>query len=123
MGIIFSFSQQPGKVLPGPPPLTYVLERKSAHVFEYAVLLALAVWYCKVLFPQERAWRRLLVSVTFALAYGATDELHQFFISNRGAHLVDVAVDGLGILLMGSALSVFARLNYRRSSPTPFLKQ
>jgi VanZ family protein len=63
--------------------------RKCAHVTEYAVLAALLV----------RALGRELPAFLAAVAYAATDELHQQFVRGRHASPVDVAVDAVGVML------------------------
>jgi VanZ family protein len=60
--------------------------RKGAHMAEYAVLAAL-LW---------RALRREVAALLVAVAYAATDELHQTFVRGRHGSPVDVAVDGIG---------------------------
>jgi VanZ family protein len=63
--------------------------RKCAHVTEYAVLAALLV----------RALGRELPAFLAAVAYAATDELHQHFVRGRHTSPVDVAVDAVGVML------------------------
>jgi VanZ family protein len=107
--VIFAFSHRPGSGVPFDPPVWYILERKSAHVFEYAVLAVLAWRYFTVVFHKESFIRILLLAASFALAYGMLDELHQFFIFGRGARFTDVAVDLLGIILSLGALTLWKR--------------
>lgn len=104
MGVIFFFSHLPGSGTNWEPPFWYVLERKSAHVFEYAALTFLAFRFFWLFYAKETFGRVLFLAAGFAIMYGATDELHQFFIFGRGAHLQDVLVDGLGIGLMSLIL-------------------
>ena len=108
--VIFAFSEMPGSGLPVEPPLWYVLERKSAHVFEYAVLAFLSFRFFSVVYPAERFTRVAILSGAFALAYGALDEFHQSFVFGRGARLSDVAIDGIGIAI---ALAVIYALSTR----------
>lgn len=114
MGVIFGFSTLPGKETAGPPPLWYFIERKGAHVVEYAILMLLSFNFFRRSFTRESLSRVLLVSASFALMYGATDELHQYFVPGRGAKLTDVLIDGGGILLATSVLALFMR-NKNRS--------
>ncbi len=109
MVVIFSFSTMSGKETSVSLPLWYFLERKSAHVFEYAVLTLLAFRYFSQVFVRERMVRVLLVAATFSLMYGATDELHQFFVPNRGASMSDVLIDGIGISIACVGLLLFRR--------------
>ncbi len=97
--VIFAFSEMPGSGLDITPPLWYVLERKSAHVFEYAVLTFLSFRFFAAIYSRERFSRIAILSGAFALAYGALDEFHQSFVFGRGARISDVAIDGIGILV------------------------
>lgn len=104
MGVIFSFSMLSGKATAGPPPLWYFIERKGAHVFEYALLMLLAFQFFRLSFVRETLTRVLLLAAAFSLMYALTDELHQFFVPLRGARFTDVLIDGGGIVLAGLAI-------------------
>jgi VanZ family protein len=84
-GLIFALSSIPS-LSSGLGEWDYVL-RKGAHLTEYAVLGALLL----------RALGRELPAFFGALAYAATDELHQHFVRGRHASPVDVAIDAVGI--------------------------
>lgn len=114
MGVIFFFSSLPGSGTDFEPPLWYVLERKSAHVFEYAVLMLLTLRFVRMIFPVERFSRQALFAGTFSLAYAATDELHQLFVFGRGGRMTDVAIDGVGILVMTCVLIVLKRWSKKK---------
>ncbi len=114
MAVIFFFSSLSGKQTAGPPPLWYFIERKGAHVFEYALLTLLSFRYLFLSYRNESYNRILVVAALFSLMYGATDELHQFFVPLRGARFSDVMIDGLGILLMSLALYLWYK-NKNRS--------
>lgn len=61
--------------------------RKAAHISEFAVLGALLY----------RALEREASALAAGIAYAATDELHQHFVSGRIGSVVDVAFDALGV--------------------------
>jgi VanZ family protein len=61
--------------------------RKGAHLTEYAILGALLY----------RALGREAPALAAGIAYAATDELHQHFVTGRHASPVDVAIDAVGI--------------------------
>jgi VanZ family protein len=63
--------------------------RKTAHLTEFAVLGALLV----------RALDRPVAAAALGVAYAATDELHQHFVSGRAGTLADVAVDAAGVIV------------------------
>lgn len=107
MGVIFVFSHQPGSGGNWQPPLWYVLERKSAHVVEYAMLMGLSSLFFRVLFPHERREKVMLVAFLFTCTYGLADEIHQSFVFGRGAKFSDALIDAAGAMLMGILLSVW----------------
>jgi VanZ family protein len=63
--------------------------RKAAHITEYAVLGALLL----------RALGRVLPALVVGVAYAATDEVHQHFVSGRHSSPFDVAFDACGVAL------------------------
>jgi VanZ family protein len=63
--------------------------RKAAHITEYAVLGALLL----------RALGRVLPALVVGMAYAATDEVHQHFVSGRHSSAFDVAFDACGVTL------------------------
>ena len=84
-GVIFALSSVPN-LSSGLGTWDLVL-RKIAHVTEYAILGALLL----------RAVERELPAFGIAVAYAATDEVHQHFVAGRHASPVDVAIDAAGI--------------------------
>ena len=73
--------------------------RKLAHVTEYAILGALLL----------RALRHEPAALLVGVAYAASDELHQHFVSGRHAAPLDVAIDATGVAI--------GLLAWRRFSP------
>ncbi|MFL5945499.1 MAG: VanZ family protein [Gaiellaceae bacterium] len=85
--VIFTFSSIPS-LSTGLGTWDTVL-RKGAHITEYA-LLGLLLY---------RALEREALALAAGIAYAATDELHQHFVSGRHASPVDVAIDAIGVSL------------------------
>jgi VanZ family protein len=98
MGIIFYFSHLPGNPTYYEPTLKILIERKGAHVVEYAVLLLLSSQFFSLLFPKESLRKIVSVSLVWSFSYAVADELHQFFTPYRGASIKDVGIDAIGIL-------------------------
>jgi VanZ family protein len=81
---------------------------KIIHAFVY-FLLAVLLYFS---FLKSGVRRYLfLVSLVFAVIYGISDELHQYYVPGRIASIGDVIADFFGALL-GSFLA--ARLSSRR---------
>ena len=93
--LIFTLSSIP-HLATGLGTWDYVL-RKCAHVTEYAIFAALLL----------RAIGREVPAFLAALAYAASDELHQHFVRGRHSSPIDVAIDAVGIAI---GLVVWARV-------------
>jgi VanZ family protein len=94
-GVIFAFSSVPS-LNSGLGTWDTVL-RKCAHMTEYAILAALLV----------RAIGSYAWAFALAVAYAATDEVHQLFVRGRHGSPVDVAIDAVGALI---GLALVSRL-------------
>lgn len=120
MGVIFSFSSMTGTqssavsnpisselahIIKGIIPalsieqlekITDILEvivRKTAHMTEYGLLY---LWWYIALCQNGVRKYALWLSFLLAAGYGATDEIHQLFVSARSGQVRDVCIDSLG---------------------------
>jgi VanZ family protein len=99
--VIFAFSSVPS-LNSGLGTWDTIL-RKAAHMTEFAILAVLLV----------RATGSTAWAFAIALAYAASDEVHQLFVRGRHGSPVDVAIDAVGIAVGLLALSRWRRLrNY-----------
>jgi VanZ family protein len=83
--VIFAFSSIPS-LSSGLGGWDYVL-RKLAHMTEYAILALLLL----------RATGSFAWAFVLAVAYAATDEVHQVFVPGRHGSPLDVAIDAVGV--------------------------
>ena len=88
MGIIFFFSSQQ-RIVVSPQDLINFIFFKSLHVLEYALLYILTF----------RATKSPIMSFLIVILYGASDEIHQLFISTREGRVRDVIIDTAGAVL------------------------
>jgi VanZ family protein len=98
MALIFFLSAQP-RLGTGLGAWDLIL-RKGAHMTEYGLLFLL--WWRALRIPHPGP------AIAIALAYAATDEFHQTFVTGRHGTPVDVAIDATGIavaLLLARALA------------------
>jgi VanZ family protein len=102
MGLIFFFSAQPD-LGTGLGAWDTVL-RKAAHMLEYGVL-----WW---LWHRALRFRHPAVAVAITIAYAATDEFHQHFVSGRHGTPVDVLIDAAGVTI---AILAVRRMTRRRA--------
>lgn len=103
--------------------------RKTAHASEYACLAISLVMTCW----QFHAWRNgegeganslsrrivhaNVIAFAIAVAYAASDEIHQLFIDGRAGQVADVLVDASGALV-GCALSALVVYLFMRRRVT-----
>ena len=92
------------------PVVKFTMADKVLHAIEYAGLTA-------VLFRALRFTRRpwlyrwaALVALGLASLYGATDEVHQFYVG-RSADAGDWLADTIGAALMAAALLAYTELH------------
>lgn len=91
---IFAFSSQPGDNLPNFLGWDYFV-KKTSHAIGYGLLALSYLHFLK--YDKKRYWPAWLMAV----AYAATDEFHQSFVSGRTASFYDVIIfDNLGALMM-----------------------
>jgi len=98
-GLIFFISS-----IPNPPQpiiledLLFWLLTSLEHVAEYIVLGGLLYTGFRSL-DIKTAERALLLAVLFSAAYGASDEIHQYFVPNRYCDIKDLLADTTGGLI------------------------
>ena len=112
MGAIFAFSHMPGSATYYEPSWALLIERKGAHVVEYAVLFLLSTQVFSFWFQKASLKKIMIISLVWSLTYAISDELHQFFTPYRGASLRDVAIDLFGILLVFTPL--YLKVNFQK---------
>lgn len=71
---------------------------KSLHVLEYAGLFFLL--FRALHSTRLSITRQHLYAVVTAVAFAATDEMHQLFVATRTGRIRDILIDTAGILIM-----------------------
>lgn len=75
------------------------LLRKIAHMVEFGILTFL---FFRALQQEKISFVKMLIfSMIFSLFYAFSDEFHQLFVRGRHCSFGDVAIDSIGILIMG----------------------
>jgi VanZ family protein len=94
MLIIFGASSIPNLgALPGG------ISDKSGHSIGYGLLGGLFLRALARGRLRDVTWRRALVAIAVATAYGVSDEFHQLFVPGRSADRYDVLADCVGATL------------------------
>ena len=91
-----------------------VIVRKGAHLLEFLILGLLVVNVLKD--NRELNMDVFVFALIFCFLYAGSDEVHQLFISERSASIIDVLIDTLGSLIGITLYYVFraGKLNERR---------
>ncbi len=72
---------------------------KLTHLAAYGFLSFLLFRALHISFPQAALWRIALAAAMLATLYGASDEVHQLYVPNRQAEILDLVADGIGAFL------------------------
>jgi VanZ family protein len=90
--------------------------RKCCHLAEYAVLAWLlwrAIRRPDKKNPRGWSWAEAGLALSIVFLYGASDELHQVFVTTRTPQVSDVFVDTAGGAISLTALWIFHRCRKR----------
>ncbi len=110
-GTIVFLSHQPGDVLPLP---SFFLADKLAHFSAYTALGLSAIIARGPAAHRCPPARLLLLTASFCLLFGATDEFHQAFVPLRQPSAADLAADTAGGLLAGWLWLAWRRIQAAR---------
>jgi len=113
MGLIWFLSSRPISV-----PLVWIPHRdKLVHLLEYGTLGVLAA---RAIHGSMRITLRAVLGWAFVLTvgWGALDEVHQAFVPERSADLLDLAADAVGALLGVACYGRFWRKRHARAGST-----
>ena len=114
MGLIFFLSAQPN-LSSGLGTWDLVL-RKGAHMTEYALLTFL--WWRVLRTKLASNTAAVKAAVAIAVAYSATDELHQSFVTGRHGSPVDVLIDAIGALIAATLITRYVATKRARQTAT-----
>lgn len=81
--------------LKGPDLIWFDVSGFTQHVVEYGVLGFLVIRAIGSSHNLPTMWAVVAVFL-FSLAYGVTDEIHQFFVPGRMFSMMDIVADGVG---------------------------
>ena len=70
--------------------------RKLAHYTIYTIGGLLIINYADT--TEKSKKEKVLGSIMFGTVFAVTDEMHQFFVSERSARIFDVGIDALGVI-------------------------
>ncbi len=78
------------------PSFLFGLSDKLVHAVEYGIL---AILVYRAVSPMKKTLGRTGLAFLFAVAFGISDEIHQWFVPQRHADIWDIVADALGAAL------------------------
>ena len=89
---------------------------KLQHVLAYGALsFSIGLWFLPV-FWERRQTLAVLLTTFIGSAYGAIDEIHQYFVPGRSSSIWDWLADTIGSFLGALALMVLMKIIKRRNN-------
>lgn len=113
-GLIFWLSNQSN---PPTPDISFPGQDKVAHIVLFGGLSGLISLGLHRAARPVSPWVLRFAPVLFVFAYGALDEIHQFFTPERTPDLLDLLADVTGAVLAHGLLSAYFRRQSRSASP------
>lgn len=113
--LIFFLSSQssPGQYLPG---LLFGLSDKILHSIEFGIL---AVLLYRAFKNTVRTKWAMGWAIFCAMAYGLSDEIHQWFVPNREAELFDLLADSVGATILVLTWAYFSEKHESQALDSP----
>ncbi len=73
------------------------LMKESLHLIEFGILY----WLIALAFAAHQSWtaKVSIAAAILSILYGATDEIHQYFVPYRSATVIDFVKDTIGVLV------------------------
>lgn len=103
MAVIFYASSIPGDRI---PEIKLWSADKITHMLVYSVL-SWSAWraakHYALVHGRTARWA-LSVSIVGCILFGASDEVHQYFVPNRSSEWADVVADAVGVLVTHGVL-------------------
>ncbi len=96
MGFIWYLSDRPADAVVNFPVYDGFI-KESLHLVEFAILYGLFVLFFVV--DGKLSKKTNLVAAIIASLYGLVDEVHQYFVPNRSATVIDLVKDVLGVTI------------------------
>lgn len=114
MAVIFFLSSIPDLGgLPGG------LSDKTGHFLGYGLLAALVLRALSGGRLRAITWKRAVAAVALCSLYGASDELHQWFVPGRLSDVFDWVADSLGAAVSAAGVYALATLLVALDPPGP----
>ena len=98
MIFIFILSSLPSDAIVNTPYSWDNAFKESLHLIEFGILYGLLVLFFLV--QGKFTPKTSIAAVVLSIAYGFSDELHQYFVPYRSATVIDLVKDTIGVLVL-----------------------
>lgn len=105
--IIFILSHQNRLPL---PDYGLTIEDKIAHVIAYLIFGMSVMYSLQNLYPGFNYSRLKILVLIIGILYGASDEIHQYFVPGRSCDALDLISDSIGVYLSILMYPMFKKL-------------
>ncbi|TDL79020.1 VanZ family protein [Peribacillus frigoritolerans] len=97
MILIWILSSMPADAIINTPFSFDRLMKESLHLIEFGILY----WLIALAFAAHQSWtvKASILAAGVSILYGATDEIHQYFVPYRSATVIDLVKDTIGVLV------------------------
>ncbi|MEH7379374.1 VanZ family protein [Bacillus sp. JJ1533] len=104
MIFIFILSSLPSDAIVDTPFSWDQAFKESLHLIEFGILYGL--WVLFFLVQGKFTPKVSILAAVLSIAYGFSDELHQYFVPYRSATVIDLIKDTIGVLVLFSIVKV-----------------
>lgn len=104
MIFIFILSSLPSDAIVNTPFSWDQAFKESLHLIEFGILYGL--WVLFFLVQGTFTPKTSILAAVLSIAYGFSDELHQYFVPYRSATVIDLVKDTIGVLVLFSIVKV-----------------
>ncbi|MFS0821369.1 VanZ family protein [Bacillus sp. 1P02SD] len=104
MIIIFILSSLPSDAIVNTPFSWDQAFKESLHLIEFGILYGLWVMFFLVL--GKFTPKTSILAAVLSIAYGFSDEFHQYFVPYRSATVIDLVKDTIGVLVLFTIVKV-----------------
>ncbi|MEH7235247.1 VanZ family protein [Bacillus sp. JJ1562] len=98
MIFIFILSSLPSDAIVNTPFSWDRAFKESLHLIEFGILYGL--WVLFFLVQGKFTPKTSILAAALSIAYGFSDELHQYFVPYRSATVIDLVKDTIGVLVL-----------------------
>jgi VanZ family protein len=103
--------------LSAPPTPTFELEwgDKVTHAGAFGLMMLTTFRAVRWILGRKSLRLQVGIALLYCILYGATDEIHQYFVPNRSCDIFDLLADAVGAMLGALFIAVTIRYAFGRA--------